>query len=399
MTDLRDDLRTYVEHLASRAEEAAVDPRDHAPRSLKTREHRPSWVFAVIVTVAVGVAAAGWLIVDRTDERHKISTPPTTTSRVSITEELHLLPSYVPAGFELQRAHGWSDLYREDGRAGTPGVDQEQTWVRFDRSGTRPIATFTLSWGIGYRGDGDEDIDPLAPYINSGGTKVKVRGKTGYYVTLTNAPVGSPPTTMLAWQETEDQVVTLVSHASTPWGTFETHLSRDQLFKIAKRLRRSSDESFSLATPPRGFELVADQPGMASHGENQRILLYSDGNDHGFKVELIDNTEVPPGTNFAIPTARRITVQGQEAVLTPQSANPPGGSCWLGDGDFFLCNNDNAIYLVWMATPNTRVAIVAVGLTETDIIKIAQNMQAIDQTEWEELNAAHPSAFPDATAP
>jgi hypothetical protein len=91
-------------------------------------------------------------------------------------------------------------------------------------------------------------------------------------------------------------------------------------------------------------------------------------------------------------------VQGHNAVLTPQAYNPPGGGCWLGDGDFFLCNN-NATYLIWMATPKTRVAVVAVGLSETDIIKIARSMQAIDQTEWEELNRAHPSGFPDATAP
>ena len=214
--------------------------------------------------------------------------------------ELLLAPSYVPDGYHLVVSTA-----RDGGTSisGSPG-GTNQFWVRLDEAQQRPLASFMVSWGPADLSEAAKDSgipaaetqmfhgDALDTY-RSQSVPATIAGHQGLYRAESNT---------VAWEQ-NNQLVT-VTGATDSWvGRWPEHLSRDDLENIAEHLVRDPDGRYTLTDPPTGFQLSGEQPSYASDGTNPRVLAYSDGANHGFAIQLVDDTQQPPGVKLANPPA------------------------------------------------------------------------------------------------
>jgi hypothetical protein len=201
--------------------------------------------------------------------------------------------------------------------------------------------------------------DPLAGFRLQS-VPVKVRNRPGLYSGQLRA---------LVWEEPQGRAV-LVS------GPFTVH----ELQGIADGLAPRHDGGFVLRKPPRGFELVAEEPGYGSEGKNPRVMIYQGDNGRGFELHVVDHSQMAPGMNLWFTDARLVRVRGQDAVLAPRLFSQPGG---FDQQTLFM--RDANLFVQWREPGNVTVTISGVRLSEGEILSVARNLEVLDRQQWNRL--------------
>jgi hypothetical protein len=160
-------------------------------------------------------------------------------------------------------------------------------------------------------------------------------------------------------------------------GPWPEHLTRDELENIAAHLVRDPAGRYTLTEIPTGFQLSAEEPSFASDGKNARDLVYSNGAGRGFDIQLVDDSQQPPGVKLVNPPARLITIRGQRAVSTPYLNGGPGCST----ADLFLCGDVAHLSVIWTEPDNTTVIVAAVGITEAQLLAIARSLEPVQRAD------------------
>ncbi len=333
---------------------------------LSSRERRRSRLlvtaFAVVLVVVLAVSAV--LISRGSDPLPRrrvdvITTPPApgdlprpvrhVDGRARAGVPLFLVPDQLPAGLRLLRVTGGNQPGREESRAATPGVERFQQWTKFDASGTRPVETFSLQWGLGV----SQDFDP---------TPVTVRGVHGSYWGRVHT---------LSWDEPPGRPVVVSGDA----------LSLEDLLAIADGLDARPDGGFDMSRAPDGYVEVAEGPGTASEGTNLRNVIYWDGAGRGFDVRVVDGTQAPPGASLSpFFGDRLVEVRGHHAVVGPRLAS----AGLVSDQQTAFLQSANQ-FVQWLEPGNVRVTVSGVGLSEDEVLAVAEGLRAVDAEQWEQL--------------
>jgi hypothetical protein len=352
-----------------------------------TRRNLPRLLTAVVVTVSVIAVVAVTVVIRRSD------TSETGAKRVIVTAEhppplfspagpvqapLFLVPTHVPAGFQLVQVSGGGQPSAGGSQSGSPEWDRTQRWVKFDASHSRPLEVLDVQWGKGVTAlpsfpgaPGPRSTDPLQGFAAES-VRVTVRGHRGFY---------SKANGWLAWEEPKDHVV-LVSGGSTVPPMERQTFSLDELRAIAEDLQARPDGGFDVPETPPGFQLAAEWPGFASEGTDPRTRIYQGSDGRGFQIHIVDDTQEPPGINLYNSVARLITIRGRDAVLSPFLFHAPGG---FNQRTLFMLGAN--LFVQWLEPENVRVTISGVGLTEPEILEIANNLETVDQQAWDTLDS------------
>jgi hypothetical protein len=373
-----------------------LDRPDHpvrAPGPLQPNARRPKralvavGAFAAILAIVLAVVAAR--IADDSGHLRRVVPPSEQPLFPDVMDhtgpELFLSPQRVPTGYNLLFASGPDNTISSGGSPAGPAVNQY--WVHLDSTGTRPDTGFTLGWGPAERSPNDS-LPPGFPELPSkvidgyrgGATPITVAGRTAYW---------SPHSSYLAWEQ-HGQVVVLEALLDKPPDFWPRHLTQADVLAIAERVVRNRDGSYRIAKPPTGYRLAAEVPNIASTGINARKLVYSDGNNTGFSIHLIDNTEFPPGVAFSAPNTQLVNVHGQPAVLRHALNGGDESGCVAIDA--FLCSinlgDRTFTYLQWLEPDSTRVTITAVGLTDDQVLGLGRTLTSISASDWKKLKEA-----------
>jgi hypothetical protein len=323
----------------------ALTPR----RAATTRRHRALGAAAIGVALLAAVTGVVALVADHDEPTRAV----VGDAPASAPAPLYLVPKTVPEGFRLVSA--------KDGSPGSEltfdgGESDNQRWVKFDTDGY-PAEVFDIQTRKPPAAG-----DPLPKFGPDGESEpTTVRGHHAEY----DAARG-----ILTWLERDDLVVIVSAGVARP---HEEHgsvpLPREFLDTIAAGLRARGD-GMEVSTAPAGFELVARYPGSGSDGTFTRTLTYSGPDHRTFAVQLVDDSDEPPGVNFFFADARRVEVRGQLGVLTPFLFAPPTS------GD---------LYLQWTEPPNMRVTISGNGMTGDQLLAIARDLEPVDAGQWRQL--------------
>jgi hypothetical protein len=398
MTDIDQDIRQYVEAAFRSVPVVPVDTQERpvatVPRRLRARTALVIGAFAAVLAIVVAVVAVS----TSGDGGHlrKVVPPseqPLFPDVVNHTgPELLLSPQTVPAGYQRLLATG-PDLHGTVRSGSFGGQMTTQYWVRLDATGTNPQSAFTVAWGPAHIDEAQQQLqqqmgfpptsgDALAPYRNDG-TPITVAGHQAYW-----SPLG-----MIAWEQ-NNQIVVVASGTNSWVGTWPTVLAQADVEAIAGQVERNSDGAYTLNKPPAGFQLAGQAANTDNPGTNERRLVYSDGNNHGFAIQLTDNTQTPPSVALSWPGAQLVRVRNQTAVLTQFLNGGDGSGCATIDA--FICTTQqvgvlNSTYLQWLEPDTTRVTITGVGLTEQQLLDIGRSLITITPEDWKQLTNASAS--------
>ncbi len=278
----------------------------------------------------------------------------------------YLVPNYVPVGMQLIRAAGGDRPGSVDSCGGTLGVDRAQLWTKLDPSG-RPTASFSVVWGPAKASSScplpiRRSLDRTALRLD--GAPTPVRGRTGFF----NHGV-------LGWEETKGTIVRVQG----------ANLTADELRGIADTLERRADGGFRVTRAPGGFVEVGESDGFASKGANQRELVYRSPDGPGFSVLIGDSPGAPPGANLseAVINETRVhvtRVRGRHAVGAKDLHNNPGG---FAGATFFLQGATS--FLQWLEPGNVEVTLSGVGMSEPELVAIANGLRVVDQRGWNQF--------------
>jgi hypothetical protein len=259
-----------------------------------------------------------------------------------------------------------------------------QHWVRLDPTGTRPLTGFSIGWGPSDLSKAprltpeipEPQGDALDAY-RGGATPITIAGHAAYW---------SPERKTIAWDQ-DAQIVVVKAWINSGLGAWPVQLTQANIEAIAREIVRNPDRTYRLAHRPTGYRLAAQVPNIASSGINPRRVVYSDGNNHGFAIRLLDNTEVPPGVDLLTPGAQLVKVGKQTAVFRHTLNGFNETAC--GAIDAFLCSvnlgDRTFTYLQWLEPDSTRVTITAVGLTDQPVLSLGRGLTRITPTDWKEL--------------
>jgi hypothetical protein len=377
---------------------------DGMRRAPQAPRHRVRTVIAafsavLVVAVAVAVVAAND---SSSDRARRPGGGPAATSSTSVrapevapifpTYPAHhgapllLAPTSIPDGFHLVvSTRGRGGI----GGSGSPG-GTVQYWVKLDVRAQRPLASFEVSWGPANLGEAAKNSgDPNFAGRYHGDALDGFRSQSVPTTVAGHAALYSAGLATFAWEQ-NNQLVT-VSGAMDNWiGTWPEHLTRAELEDIAAHLVRDPDGRYTLTEVPRGFRLSAEEPAFASEGTNERELAYSDGANHGFAIQLVDDSQQPPGVKLANPPARLTTIRGQRAVVTPFLNGGP--ACTAADA--FLCGDRpgqlSHLSVIWTEPDNTTVTVTSVGITQRQLLAIAHNLEPVQPSDWPQITNATP---------
>jgi RNA polymerase sigma factor (sigma-70 family) len=360
------------------------------------RRSMPRVLTALIVTVSIIAVVAVAVVVRRsqtseTGAKRVIVTaehpPPLFSPSGAVEAPLFLVPSSVPAGFELVQVSGGGQPSAGSSRSGSTEWDWTQRWVKFDPSHSKPVEVLDVQWGKGATerpplsgAPAPRSTDPLQGFAAQS-VPVTVRGHRGFY---------SKANGWLAWEEPKGRVVLVSGGSTVPLmengptvpPTERQGFSLDELRAIAEGLQARPDGGFNVRQTPPGFQLAAQWPGFASEGRDPRTRIYQASDGRGFQIHIVDRTEEPPGINLYNSVARLITVRGRDAVLSPFLFHAPGG---FNQRTLFMLGAN--LFVQWLEPGNTRVTISGVGLTEPEILEIANNLATVDQQAWDTPDA------------
>jgi hypothetical protein len=350
----------------------------------KTSRRHVVVAFAVVLVVALVVSAA---LVLRDSDRNTNLVPvvpapndlrdlfTTSPATPSPEERLFLVPGFVPNGMTPLRVMGSREPRRSASGGGSTEIDRAQLWVKLDPAGTRPIDHFSVQWGPG--AVANEELhptpepaphtdDPLAGYRRDS-VPVAVRDHDGLY----SKRVGT-----LVWEEPKGHMVAITGES----------LALGDMVDMAEALEPRPDGGFALTQAPPEFVQVSEVKGFAWDGVNERELIYQDAAHHAFQVRIVDASDVPPGQSLSAidpglgADPRIVDVRGHHAVLT--NFRLSGGGTFDSQ-TMFLQSADK--HLQWLERDNVMVTVSTVGLSEEQVLAIADGLQEVDDRGWDQL--------------
>ena len=295
----------------------------------------------------------------------------------------------LPEGFELLDASGpgeLGDLVETGGPEAPPEWDRwdgTQRWVRFDAAREHPVDVIDVSWRL--VADPDEVIGPfpnVEEVLLDGG--VLVVGST-----LDGQLYGTVEV------EGDPRIDVNVSGIVAPGllkGAPVEPLPWDLIASTFTALVPREGGGVTLSTPPEGFELVGEWPGEASPGANQRLVAYGVPDEgRGFQVQVVDDSDLPPGVGLGSSAARLVTVRGNEGVSAPRRTDEPRV---YPVGTEFLSSAQQ--FVQWVEPGGERVTVVGLGMTEDEVLAVADGLEVVDAAAWAELvESTGPAAEPD----
>ncbi len=258
--------------------------------------------------------------------------------------------------------------------------------MKLDAARVAPLAGFTLSWGPQDLADSQLPIprptighqDALTAYGNA--EPITVNGYRGVWAEYVQT---------VAWEQ-DGKVISISGQMDNWTGKWSEHLTRSDLEAIASTVVRLDDGTYRVNTVPAGYQLAATTLGFTSPGNNERRLVYSDGNGHGLAIQLVDNTQDPPGVALGLggAGARLVTVRGQRAVQTQFLNGGDGSGCV--NIDTFLCAIDQPgvltnNYVQWLEPDTTRVTLTGVGVSGDQLLQVARSLEQVSPQHWEDL--------------
>jgi hypothetical protein len=354
------DLREQLEDLAHRGQvRGATDVLAAARRSLPRpaqEASQPSRRAATVVAALTVAALIGSVLVATRSGRQNsaVATDDGIERRGGQSSPLFLLPSRVPHDLAPVGSWGGDAAEAEGATVRNEEWAAIQRWGRFGDDGT-PIEVLDVSWSSVIDGG-----DSLAPY-RVGSVRVTVRGHDALL---------ADDNSRLVWQEPGAGVVMVTGTTASAPGSLRA---------VAEGLRRRPDGGFEVSEPPAGFEPVAEWPGVASEGTKPRSARYA-GPDAMLQVQIVDDTELPPGVNLRTSEARKITVRGQPGVISPSLDSPisTGSSAvepFVGD-----------LNVQWLEPGGERVTVSADGMDESELLTVAEGLERVDGATWRSLN-------------
>lgn len=349
MSDLRAALTRLAEEGDARGAVAVYESAREVLRP-PTRRMRAPWqgIAALVAVVAVLGAAAGLAVVSSSDDaKHHVNSG-------GVVRSLHLEATWLPRGFNLVFAGDDPS----GGGGGSAEVDRAQRWVRFDKARRRALAVFDVQWNT-------PSPDPLQGFRLSS-QPLEIRGRSGLFNSVLNAVV---------WEEPPGRAVLVIS----------PDLNRQAIIEIANDLVPRGDGGFELPTPPDGFELAAEAPGIGSAGSNRRVIAYRDAHGRAVQVEIADHAEPPPGMNLypSFNHARLVDVGGHDAVLATRFFDMPSVFRALG-----VLQPD--LFLQWLETNDSRVTVSGVGLSQRQLVRIARGLRRVTERRWARIHTVPP---------
>lgn len=304
-------------------------------------------------------------------------------------ESLFLVPSSLPQGFELAAAFG------PDDETAAPlvldaGWDGVQRWVQFDGEG-HPAALVDVQWGPGP----STTDDALEPFRSRADEALVGSDITFLHAAEEGWAVGRTQGTALASAGRLVRVSAVVAPEDDAPDRQPTPLPAEVLGQVVDGLVARHGGGIAVADPPDGFELAGEWPGEAHVGDATRGLLYREPGGRSFEVWMANDSEVPVGASMGTSAARRLQVRGRGAVSTPYPAMRPAP-----DDDPLLFLDGEARFLEWTEPGGDRVVIAGLGLTEADLIAVADSLEAVDADAWYALQGEpDPGATTTTTSP
>lgn len=297
--------------------------------------------------------------------------------------ELLLAPSHVPAGFHLVYGFG-PDATSPATSKGFGTNATLQNWVKLDAAGSTPLGAFTVSWG-------PQDLADVAPAIP--GLTIQHQDALTAYGNAEPLNVNGHPGVWAEYLQTvaweQDGRALAVSALMDSWtGAWPEHLARADLEALAAGVVPAVDGGYRVATPPPGYQIAAATQGATIPGVQERRLVYTDGNGRGITVQLVDDTEDPPGVAFMAAVARVVEVRGQRAVRTQFLNGGDGSGC--NQTVMFMCSPMQPgvlrdFFVQWLEPDSTRVTLTGVGVGGDELLEVARGLASVSTDEWDDL--------------
>lgn len=303
-------------------------------------------------------------------------------------ERLFLVPSSLPEGFELEAAFG------PDDEVAAPlvldaGWDGVQRWVQFDEAG-HPAAIIDVQWGSGPSTTDDllEPYRALGSEVEAHGSSFLLSASAGSIASLTDGTDLAPAGRMV-------RVRGVVAPEDAAPDRQPTPLPEAVLRQVFDGLVARHGGGLAVVDPPDGFELAGEWPGRAHVGDATRGLLYREPGGRRFEVWMANDSEVPVAASMGTSAARRLQVRGRSAVSTPFPAMRPAPT-----DDPLLFLDGAARFLEWTEPSGDRVVIAGLGLTEAELLAIADSLAPVDADTWYALQGEpSPTATTTTTPP
>lgn len=329
MLDLETELRDHFRH-----ETTGLDPSptlDTLVHTRRRRRHRHQNLGAagVVLAAALALVTGTASLLGRNGDPAEFSTDDGTDA----TDTLYLAPPSLPPGFaktgvedgdpaQMLLAPDLADPWLD-------GWERQQRWVQFDEAREHPIAAIDIVWGSSRDGFPDQ----LGPY------SYDVRA-----VTLSDGATGSAA--RLPGYEAE----------------------------VRAGLALREGDGLQLDDPPSGFELAGEWPPGHRQLEGLRGNRYEAPDGRSVEVWLYDDAELPIAANYGRSSARLVEVRGHQGVVTPDPLIfPPTYPTGRVGGELFV---------EWVETSGERVTVAGVGLTEEELLAVADSLEAVDAATW-----------------
>jgi hypothetical protein len=282
-------------------------------------------------------------------------------------DALFLVPGgALPEGFELLEASGGDRPGVGTETVASADWDDTQRWVRFDEAHEHPVEVIDIHWGHGPATGVAED-GWIVRQVAAGQADGPLLGVHGF---VAPEQPGGP---------------------ATP-------LPRDLLIQVLDGITPRPGGGFELPAAPEGFELVGEWPGVASDGTNPRVLAYGEPGRRGFQLQIVDDSELPPATSLDTAAARLVTVRGNPGVSTPHLFSRPS---LFDQPSLFLATAHR--FLQWVEPGGERVTLSALGMSDDEILAVANSLQGVDAETWFALQdgatpGPEPGSEPDVAA-
>ena len=320
------------------------------------------------VAVLVVAALAAGMVVLRHDDRERVTTDETPTLP-------RLVPRELPEGLPPPTA---VELPRVDSPL---GLDSAAITVYGDPNADDPFATADLAVL-------ESDVDPWSPLPPENEEPAAVRGHEG--------TSGDEPRlgVWVSWEEGPDRHLAVVSHT----------LDRGQLLAVAENLSVEGETAVLRSVPagvPGPLERIGGVPdvlltsvmlGMAPAARASAV-----GHMWGSETDEYDQSLIvtaSAGDASDVSVIRWLTLAGDPVDVG-------GHAGWLGADDR---GDITRRTVVWEEPPGVIVVVQAAGLTEAELLGVAENLRPADDDEWEALldgaasgNAAPPDQGADQT--
>jgi len=350
--DLDDRLRELFEEDARDLEPS--DRLDDLVRQLREqRIRRRRWAARGLATVAVVATVAVTSAVLRSPDRP--ASVVAGTSRGDDETLFLVAGGSLPEGFELLATSGGNTPGVRIGR-GTGTWDRTQRWVRFDAAHEHPVEVIDIQWRASkvLRDDvrSMEEQGWVERQSGAGSERGSVVRVTGHVARGHPDGMGSPDGS-------------------------EAPLPPEVLRQVLDDLTPRAPDGFALARAPDGFELVGEWSGRAEAGTNRRLVAYGESNLRGFQLEIVDDSERPLSMSLDDSTVRLVTVRGNEGIVAPHNL---GSENRFDPSVLFL--SDITASVMWVEPGGELVTITAAGMTEDEVLAIADDLEVVDADTW-----------------